>query len=75
MLTGRPAIAAGDGAATQYLHPKIAPRPPSGMVPILDLIDPRNRGLPAVSCTVVAGWLATGSLLRVATKIPILPVP
>ena len=38
MLTERPAIASGAGAATQYPHPKVAPRPTSGVVPILDLI-------------------------------------
>ena len=48
MLTERSAIAAGAGAATHYLHPKIAPWPPSGAVRILDLTELRNRDLPAV---------------------------
>ena len=64
MLTGRSAIAAGAGAAAWYLHPEFAPWPPSGAVPILDLIELRN---PGAYLLFRAWWwlapLATGSVL------------
>ena len=64
MLTARSAIAAGAGAAAWYLHPEFAPWPPSGTVPILDLIELRNP----VAYALFRSWwwlapLATGSVL------------
>ena len=39
---GRSVISAGAGAAAWHLHPELAPWPPSGTVPILDLIELRT---------------------------------
>ena len=43
-MTARTAVAAMAGSFAWHLHPQHPPRLPTGTVPILDMIELRNRG-------------------------------